>query len=650
MRLSPQSLARASSRRPWLTVAAWVAAVFVAGGISGSLLESATTQDIGLTNAPEAKRAADLVADRLRGPERASEVVIVSSAGRTVDDPAFRAQVERVKAALVGLGPETVLSALTFYDTNDPAMVSADRRITIIPTTLNSSRYEAGELAPALLEVVNGTETAGFEHHAFGPASLNEDFNRVAEEDLRTGETVGVGAALIILVIVFGAVVAALLPIAVGIGAIAIAVGIVALVGQAAPFSFFVINMITMIGLAVGIDYSLFIVSRYREERHKGLDKLAAIERAGGTATRAVLFSGLTVVLALLGMILIPNTIFRSLAGGAIFVVMVAVAASLTLLPAVLALLGDTVNALHLGRRRNRPGPGHEGEGAFWGRMAHRVMARPVASLVVGVGLLLAAATQWGAMETGFSGVSTISDSFESKQGFDILVANFSGGLSSPVEVVVDGAGAGSPVVTRLVELLRADPFLGEPRAEANPAGDLTLISAPLAGDPAGEQAVDTIARVRDDYVPQARAAGGARQILVGGETAFNVDFFEITATYMPIVFAFVLGLSFLLLTVAFRSVVVPLKAIVLNLLSVGAAYGLIVAVFQKGVGAGVLGFQQVEVIEAWLPLFLFSVLFGLSMDYHVFLLSRVREHYDATGDNTESVAHGVQTTARIIT
>jgi RND superfamily putative drug exporter len=249
--------------------------------------------------------------------------------------------------------------------------------------------------------------------------------------------------------------------------------------------------------------------------------------------------------------------------------------------------------------------------------------------------------------------VSTLPDSFESKRAFAALAKDFSGGLSSPVEVVVD-APADDPAIRQGVERLQAslgtDRFLGPSQVEVNPARDLTVVSAPLKGDPASDAAVEAIERVRDDYVPQAFPEGTPGKVVTGGETAFNKDFFEITSEYMPVVFAFVLGLSFILLTVAFRSVVVPVKAILLNLLSVAAAYGLIVLVFQKGVGNEIFGFDKVEAIEAWLPLFLFSVLFGLSMDYHVFLLSRVREHYDQTGDNTESVAYGLRTTAGIIT
>jgi RND superfamily putative drug exporter len=406
-----------------------------------------------------------------------------------------------------------------------------------------------------------------------------------------------------------------------------------------------------MMGLAVGIDYSLFITSRYREERHRGLEKLDAIEAAGATASRAVFFSGMTVVLALLGMLIIPTTIFRSLGAGAIFVVIVAVIASLTLLPAMLGLLGDRVNKVRI---RKKAATGEVGRpGGFWDRVTRLVMRRPVVSLAVGVVILLAAASSWFDMRTGFSGVSTLPNSFEAKEAFQTLAANFSGGLSAPVEIVVDGKADDSEVkagVERLQSELATDRFFGPSQVVVNQARDLTLISAPLNGDPSSKEATASIGRIRDHYVPDAFAKGTPAKVLVGGQTAFSKDFFDLTDRYMPIVFVFVLGLSFVLLTVAFRSVVVPIKAIVLNLLSVGAAYGLIVLVSQKGVGAGILGFQKVDVIEAWLPLFLFSVLFGLSMDYHVFLLSRIREHYDLTGDNTESVAYGLRTTAGIIT
>ena len=651
MRLSPQSLARASSRRPWRTVAIWVVAVVASGAASSSLLGDATTTGVTMTNDPEATQAEELLEDRLTGPRRDTEIVIVSSRSATVDDPDFRRYVEDLAADLEALGDGVVLDATTFYESNDPGTVSEDRRTMLLPTTLAGPPEDAPKKIEALQGIIEGTRAPGFEVRVFGPGALGDDFNTVSEEDLAKGESIGVLAALIILVLVFGALVAGLVPIIIGIASISIAVGAVALLGRLVEFSFFVTNMISMMGLAVGIDYSLFVVSRYREERHGGKEKLEAIEAAGATASRAVFFSGMTVVLALLGMILIPNSIFKSLGAGAILVVVIAVLASLTLLPAVLGLLGDKVNALRIHRRRATD-PGRAG--GFWDSVTRTVMRRPVSALVIGVALLLAAASSALDMRTGFSGVSTVPDDLPSKQAFDVLARDFPGGLSTPVRIVVDGDVRSAEVESAIDGLRRAleeDGFFGPPaEVQVNEAGDLALIAVPLEGDPSSKAAVEAVGRVRDDYVPAAFPEGSGTRALVGGETAFNKDFFEVADRYLPIVFLFVLGLSFVLLTVAFRSIVVPIKAIVMNLLSVGAAYGLIVLVSQKGVGAGLLGFQQVEVIEAWLPLFLFSVLFGLSMDYHVFLLSRIREHFDLTGDNTESVGYGLRTTAGIIT
>ncbi len=654
MHLSTQSLTRASSRRPWLTVGIWVVTIAASIVVDRAFLGDALTEEANFTNNPESKQALELVEERLRGPRRATEIVIVSSSSTTVDDPAFRSFVERLQAQLKALGPGVVQSVHSYYDSSDPTLVSKDRRTTILPTILAGELADASHHAGKLRALAESGPNSGFTVQLFGPASLNDDFNKVLKEDLAKGESFGIMAALAVLVVVFGAVVAAVLPILLGLAAIALAIGLVALVGQVWEFSFFVQNMVIMMGLAVGIDYSLFVVSRYREERARGLNKLEAIEASGATATRAVFFSGMTVVLALVGMLLIPTTIYRSLAGGAIFVVVLAVVATMTLLPAILALLGDRINRLRV-RRSSAAGAGVGREGGFWDKVSHGVMRRPITSLVAGLGILLLAASSALDMKTGFSGVSTLPDSFEAKKAFQVLAREFAGGLSSPVEIVVDGP-IDDPAVQSGMERLQAslasDGQFGPTQVQVNPARDLALIAAPLNGDPASKAAADSIDRIRDRHVPA--AFGGTSparaRVLVGGETAFNKDFFDLTDRYLPIVFAFVLGLSFVLLTVAFRSIVVPLKAIVLNMVSVGAAYGLLVLVFIKGVGNEIFGFQQVEVIQAWLPLFLFSVLFGLSMDYHVFLLSRIREHYDHTHDNALSVAYGLRTTAGIIT
>jgi RND superfamily putative drug exporter len=650
-RTATQRMARACSTRPWATITVWIVAVLVSIGLASALLGDVVTTDANFTNRPEALRAKELIEERLRGGEFLTELYLVSSPTATVDDPSFRTAATELQSRSVALGPDTVAGVANYFDTNDESLVSSDRRTMLVPVTLvKTSGVDVSDNGPRLREIAaEVSDATQLQVQVFGQASLSDDFSTISEEDLRKGESIGILVALVVLVFVFGALVAGVIPILTGIGSIALALALVSLFGLLYDFSFFVTNMIAMMGLALGIDYSLFIISRYREERAHGREKLDAIEAAGATASRAVLFSGLTVVVALLGMLLIPTTIFRSLAAGAIFVALFAVLASLTLLPAILGVLGDRINAGRIRRKRSVVSQAHP----LWDRVARGVMARPVASIILGAGLLVVAAIPYLGIETGFAGVTTLPESAESRQAFDKLAASFPGGLDAPVEIVITGP-SDDQAVTRGIEALQAalegDDAFGPSRVEVNQAGDLTLISAPLQGDPASDEAVAAVGRVRDRYVPAALPESPTYEVLVGGQTAFNKDFFALADRYMPIVFAFVLGVSFLLLMVVFRSIVVPIKAIIMNLLSVGAAYGLIVLVTQKGVGNELFGFQQVDVVEAWIPLFLFSVLFGLSMDYHVFLLSRIREHYDQSHDNTESVAHGLSTTGAIIT
>ena len=647
MRINPERLARASARRPWLTVGLWIVILGASGFVTSRFLGDALTTDFDFTNRPESVRAEELIEDRLRGPAKLHETYIVQSDELTISDSAFRTEVESLQADLLALGPNVVEQVVSFYETEDPSMVSRDEQAMLVAALLPDEIDEVTEHVKEIRDIAEEHTGEGFRTLVVGDVTVNDDFNTIAEEDLAKGESIGIGVALVVLIVVFGAVVAAVLPIFLAIGAIFVALGTVAVIGTWMEFSFFVTNMIGMMGLAVGIDYSLFIVSRYREERAHGRDKLSAIGAAGATANRAVFFSGMTVVLALIGMLLVPTTIFRSLAIGAISVVMFAVLASMTLLPAILSLLGDRVNSLRLLRRSSIPGapPRH---GGFWDRVTHGVMRRPLVALVLGAGLLIGAGWSYFDINTGFSGISTLPDDSPSKQAFQILATEFSGGVTQPVEIAIPAdASDVSAEVQELQGVLASDQGFAPSVVEEGRG--LTLVSAPVTGDPQGEAANAAVERLREDYIPEI-FGGSNLEVLVGGATAFNKDFFDLTDTYTPIVFLFVLGLSFLLLTVVFRSIVVPIKAIIMNLLSVGAAYGLMVLVFQKGVGADLFGFEQVEAIDAWLPLFLFSILFGLSMDYHVFLLTRIREHWDLTGDNAGSVAHGLRTTGKIIT
>ena len=535
-------------------------------------------------------------------------------------------------------------------------LVSEDGHTTIMLLIMAGDFDDATDNIDKVIEVVERAEEGSeFNVLITGQAAIGQDFQELGQEGLEKGEIFGVPAALIILVVVFGALVAALVPIVLAVVSIIVALGVASLVGQTFALSFFVTNIIFMIGLAVGIDYALFIVARYREERARGLEKLEAIGRAGATASRAVLFSGMAVVLGLIAMLLVPFNVFIGLGIGAILVVIAAVLGALTLLPALLSLLGDRVNKLSLpwiGRVQARFD--EERAGGFWDWISHGVMRQPLISLLLAGGLLIAVAVPVFDLSTGFAGISTMPDDLISKKGFDILDEKFSAGNVTPAQIVIEG-DINSQTVRKAIESLEDklatdDAFSPSQPLEVNDAGTIAMLTVPVAGDSAEDEAQDAIRRIRRQYVPDFFGDIPGAKVYVTGETAYNIDFFDTANNAVFYIFPFVLGISFLLLLLVFRSIIVPLKAMILNLLSVGATYGILVLVFIKGIGEDLGLFTQFDIIEAWIPLFLFAILFGLSMDYHVFLLSRIRERYDQTQDNTGSVAFGIRSTGRLIT
>jgi RND superfamily putative drug exporter len=776
MKLNPETLARATSRHPWWTIASWVVLIALMVFVSSALLGGVVTDDVEFTSRPESIRAQHVIDDEFSDSSAFTEFFVVSSRSK-IWDGNYVKFVQRLKADVEALGPDVVAGPVTTYAdalamqgqlftpdghgvlvvlrlladvgpadavaaladpvarampvgfqaqvltpeqlselaggssgaapqepqayvlvTHDVAvtgnlqfllavraaetaaarrgasilaappfsgfdaqqqassLISTDRKTTLLAIPV----ADQSESVVADLRSVAGRATTDiYTVQEAGQAALFADFMRMAEEDMRKSESIGLVVALMVLVVVFGSIVAAVLPLVMGIVAIAVALGIVALVGQLFMFNLFVENIITMIGLAVGIDYSLFIVSRYREERKKGFQKFDAIRLSGATASRAVFFSGATVVIALLGMLTIPVSIFRSLAGGAIFVTICAIGASMTLLPAILGLLGDRINWPRLSRRA-RLETSHDPKGGFWDRVTRRVMARPAVFLVASVLILGTLGAFYFQLHRGTTNnISSLPDEFPSRQAFLTLVREFdSGGVTDPAQIVVTG-DVTSPRVQDAVKSLERriaehESFSSRTTLSSSRAGDALLLSVYFAGDPMNDAAFDGVRDLRTTLVPES-FRGLDADVAVGGSTAMWVDFLSVVDSYQWIVLAFVLGLSFVLLTVVFRSIVVPIKAIIMNLLSVAAAYGAVTLVFQKGIGIGffnALGFpfEETEAIEAWLPLFLFSILFGLSMDYHVFLLTRIREEYDKTGDNTEAVAYGLRTTAGIIT
>jgi len=644
-----ERLATLSVHRPWRVIAVWVVALLL-GVVAAAGIGEVLTTDMAFNADTDSSRADRLITDRL-GAEPKRELVVVQSSSRSVEDPAFRALVTQLTAQLRAM-PGSVAKVTDVFESGDPSLISSDHHATLVPVIL--AEGQAPELARPILALTQSYDGKdGFTVVTGGDGSVTRAFSDTAEQDLQKAEMLGMPIALLVLAVVFGALMAAGVPIALSVVAIIIAVGITALIGREFELSTFVLNMITMIGLAVGIDYSLLVVQRFREERRGGLERDAAIIHAGGTASRAVVFSGLSVIAALFGLLIVPDSVFRSIAAGAIVVVIVALLAATTLLPAMLRLLGDRVDRLQVripGAARASSGSASQ---AFWTKATGLVLRHPVVSVIVSVAFLLAAAAPYLSIELGSTGVTGLPAQTSAARAFTILNRDFNAGMLAPTLIVVeaDRVGDAGPQsdVARLDARLATDSDFGVPSVQRSADGTLEVISVPIKGDSGSDQARSAIRRLRGEYVPAAFISGSAIA-LVTGATAMNMDYADVIARYTPVVFAFVLGLSFIILLVVFRSIVVPLKAILMNLLSVGAAYGLMVIVFQDGFGADFFGFQKVERIETWIPLFMFAVLFGLSMDYHVFLLSRIRERFDETADNLASVTFGVRTTAGMIT
>ena len=640
-------LARSCSRHPWRTIGAWIGAVVLAIAALALVFGSLTTNGHP-TNDPESQRADEMIAQSFPpDPSRATtDLVVVSSLRFTVSSPQFRAFVLRLAAA--GRATGGVENARIYYETRDRTQVSPDRHALLIPIVIP----DTDQAGPVEDVVDRANESPAFDVGVTGNQSSDYDFNQLSQHDLKSGELkFGVPAALVILILVFGAIVAGLVPLLMAIISIVVALGFVAVLSQPFNLSVFIINMLTGMGLALGIDYSLFVVSRYREERGGGRQQFDAIAGAGATASSAVLVSGTAFVVAMCGMMIVPNNVMRSLALGAILVGVVSVVAALTLLPALLGLMGDRVNALRIpffGRASlEQANP----EGRFWSAIVTRVLSAPVVSLVVAVALLLALAAPLSGLKVGSNGVTTLPDRFPSKRGFLALQQYFPRATTNPVRIVSDHAP--DPQVAAAFAAVRSQlasnrEYVGRGDVLTSPDRQTKLLQIAVRGDPEGPAAVTAVRHLRSDIT--LAFAGTDATVLVGGDSAETADYLDSVSKPAPYVFLLVLGLTFILLTVVFRSVVIAGTAVVLNLLSVGAAYGLLVLVFQHGWATSLLGFSHVQTIEAWVPLFLFSVLFGLSMDYQVFLLSRIRERYDASGDTYDSVLHGVASTARIIT
>jgi RND superfamily putative drug exporter len=625
-------------------------------------LDQAITTQATFTSHPESKIAEDLLRDRMPSAKHyTTEVVIVRSPTRTVKHPEFRAFVELLSANIEALPPTVVQpdSLISYYRLPTELLISADRHIAVIVFKMSGSLEDAKAHVETVQHVVKGiTPPAGFDVLQVGEASIAFAIHKQSHHDLLRGESFGLLIALIILLLLFKSLVAAVIPVVIAVLAVVIALGLASLIGQISALSFFIVNVTTTVGLAVGIDYTLLIIQRYREERSKGLDKLRAIEKVGATAIQTVVCSGMIVVCALLSLFLVPFSTFISVGLGATSVTMVAMFASLTLLPALLSLLGDGINTGRLPFFRAAEGVHHSRPASrIWDTMSRIVMVRPLLSVILAGSVLCVATIPFFNLTLGFIGVETLPDHLEVKQGFALLNKEFSVGYLMPAEIVLAGDVVAPKTwdgLSKLLTLLRQDKQ--DAFGKVDPLEDLqtrqarqiALLRVPIHGNADSLHARQSIVRLRQEFIPAA-FTGAPVEVFVGGTSAFSEDFATLARNATPGVVSFVLLLSFVFLMLVFRSIVVPIKAIILNLLSVGAACGLLVTIFQKGWGRELFGFQQTETIQPWLPLFLFAILFGLSMDYHVFLLRRIREHYDQTRDNRRAVAFGLRTTAQLI-
>ena len=617
-----------SARHPWKTIGAWAVLAVLVVALSGAV--GGTFVDRFSAKGSESAEAIELLEQRFPAAAGGPGVVVFAAPdGRRLDqaEPAVAAALAQVAAtehvAVVG-------------DPFTTGRVSADGRIGYADLTLDIPASDLGaEGAATLVDALEPARDAGLQAELGGEAA---SYNKAEEAG---NERLGVLAALVVLLIAFGTVAAALVPIVMALVAVGVGLSGVVLLAGALEVSTAATVFGAMVGLGVGIDYALFIVSRYRDNRSAGQENRHALSAAMGSSGTAVTFAGITVVVALAALVLTGIGVLATIGLATSVVVLFAVATALTLLPALLTLLGDRIDAGRVVGRRRAPRPV---ESTISWRLAHRIAGRPWPYLVGATALLLTLAAPALSLQSEFPGAGTDSKTSTQRQAHDLLAEGFGAGFNAPMLVVADRSGGALSAddVDQLATRIAADPGIlevGEPRATAS--GDTVVLRAIPTTGPSDDATSQTLERLRD-LTP----AG----VLVTGTTALQLDLDEQLSGALPLFIGSILAVSFLLLMVVFRSVTVPLKAAVMNLLSIGAAYGVVVAVFQWGWLGWLFGLDETFKFVSFFPTLFFAVLFGLSMDYEVFLVSRIREAYAATGDNAEAVARGLAATARVIT
>jgi uncharacterized membrane protein YdfJ with MMPL/SSD domain len=630
----------------WGWIAFVLATVFIGGSLGMKTLDNNKSGD------GESGRADQTLSNAF--PDSASESVLIQSKRSTVDDASFRAAVTDVQKRLSGLSFTRKLESP--YASGNEGQISSDRHSALVRFEIpDNDRIDPQAKVSTALDAVAGAQKANPQVRIdeLGDASAEKAVTDSIGKDFQKAEVTSLPITLVILVIVFGALVAAGVPLLLALTAVAATMGLLGPISHISPLDEAVSSVVLLIGLAVGVDYSMFYLRREREERAAGKGERASIEAAAATSGRAVLVSGFTVMIAMAGMYIAGDPTFASFATGTIVVVAMAMIGSLTVLPAVLAWLGDRVEkgkVPFLSRlKRNGEGTG------FWSAVIDRVMRRPLLWGVAATAVLVALAIPAFSLHTADSGVDAFPKDLPVIKTYDRMQAAFPG-HQEPANVVVSASDVTSPAVSKGLRELRqrllADPHsFGQPiTVEVSSNRSVANMQVSLAGQGTDDRSNAALQKLRNEVIPSTIGKVPGVSANVSGDTASSKDFNDVLKQRMPLVFAFVLSAAFLLLLFTFRSIVIPLKAILLNLLSVGAAYGVVVWVFQQGHLEGLLGFHSTGAIASWLPLFLFVVLFGLSMDYHVFILTRIREAYDGGMDTEAAVSHGIKTTAGVVT
>jgi uncharacterized membrane protein YdfJ with MMPL/SSD domain len=627
----------------WL---AFVIASVVLGGAVGTKYLEANDLAVG-----EAGRATQIIeAGFPQSADEQSEIVLIQSKTLTADDPAFKAAIVDVTKTLDEFPQVRKLDSP--LESGHADLISADRHSAMVQFSPQGTYDEAVLYIDTIGAAVEKTAAShpGFEIGSLGSVTTEKAVDEAFAGMLAKAGMIAIPLTLAILLVVFGSAVAALIPLLLAITAVVATTSLIALPSQFIPVDESIAEVILLIGLAVGIDYSLFYLRREREERAAGRSEHAALEAAAATSGRAVLISGITVLIAMAGMFFSGDKTFMSFSIGTMMVVAIAMIGSLTVLPALLGKLGDRVEKarvpfLHRLKR-------DDGESRFWNAILDRVLRRPVVSAVAATAVLVALTVPAFSMNTATTGLDDIS--IAEIEPLKKLDAAFPGG-NDPAQVAIKADDVrAQPVQDAIVALrkqaLATGQLMGPVKVEASRDNTVATVEVTLAGNGTDDESQAALATLREEVLPNTVGKVEGVEYAVTGTTALDHDWAAKMKTSAPLVFGFVLVFAFLILLASFRSLIVAIKAIVLNLLSVGAAYGLLVAFFQWGWGEGLLDFQSNGGIAPWLPMFLFVILFGLSMDYHVFILSRVREAYDRGLSNEDAVAHGIKSSAGVVT